>query len=368
MKTTNRRIAALILALGTALMFVPSCMDAAEEDKTSGTENAAIEANTTGETSAAEITENDETDDATETAETAETAETTETAEAAETVETAETEITATFTNGVYSGDIAAFELGIAFDDGGDNGVHSSDYSLWSNENTSRYANLSAPETYTVTFDGTEYEGEYLYSYIYGYNTYVSDYYDIDNGKFAVNAQSGEIVYMQRFYDGDDNENACVYTVEQCTEIATSFAEEYIDVDEYEIKIIETSLFTGCYFIKTIDGIESWDQIGVVVSKVVGKVELFMCGMLSSYDASTASTASLTDSVSALTSENATSALETKLDAIYGEYKSYEVQNRILAKLASGDVCLISYVSVEVNEGDEHTVKILLCESSSVTE
>ncbi|MCD8311571.1 MAG: hypothetical protein LUD43_03590, partial [Firmicutes bacterium] len=105
-------------------------MDAVEDDKTSGTENAAIEASTTGETSAAEITENDETDDA------------------------AETKITATFANGVYSGNIAAFELGIAFDDIGDNGVHSSDYSLWSDENTSRYANLSAPETYTVTFDG----------------------------------------------------------------------------------------------------------------------------------------------------------------------------------------------------------------------
>ncbi|MCD7783732.1 MAG: hypothetical protein LUI15_07605 [Firmicutes bacterium] len=340
-----KKILSMVLCLMLCLSVI-SCSDAVEDDKTSGTENTAIEANTKGETSAAEITENDET---------------------VETAEAAETEITATFTNGVYSGDIAAFELDGSYDDG-DTGVHSSDYSLWSDENTSRYANLSAPETYTVTFDGTEYEGEYLYSYIYGYNTYTSDYYDIDNGKFAVNAQSGEIVYMQRFYDGDDNENACVYTVEQCTEIATSFAEEYIDVDEYEIKIIETSLFTGCYFIKTIDGIESWDQIGVVVSKVVGKVELFMCGMLSSYDASTASTASLTDSVSALTSENATSALETKLDAIYGEYESYEVQNRILAKLASGDVCLISYVSVEVNEGDEHTVKILLCESSSVTE
>ncbi len=152
------------------------------------------------------------------------------------------------------------------------------------------------------------------------------------------------------------------------TVLATECANGYIDIDEYDLEVVETSLFVGCYFYKTVNGIESWDRIDIVVSKVVGKVESLYCGMLGSFTSSTAGTSSLTDSVSALTSENAVSALEAKLDAIYGEYESYEVTNQVLAKLANGSVGLVSTVNVEFGEGDSYQVTILLCDSSSVTE
>ncbi|MCD7832025.1 MAG: hypothetical protein LUI01_07170 [Firmicutes bacterium] len=360
MKTANRRTAALILALVTALMFVPSCMDAVEEDKTSGTENAAIEANTTGETSADEITEKDEADDAAENAETA------ENAGNAEIVETAETEITATFTNGVYSGDIAAFELGITFDDGGDNGVHSSDFSLWADENTSRYKRENAEETYSITFDGVTYTGTYYYTALLRYTTFEIDCYRMDSGWFSVKTNRGELVEF--FYIADEGSGTGAYTLEGSQSTAEALASQYFDTTAYELETSEDDYWNVYSYTVYAGGIATRDTVNIGVSKYTGKVEIFSSADLGAFSSDTASMASLTDSASALKSENAAAALEAKLDAIYDEYESYEITYQTLAKLPSGDACLISNVSVKIKEEDEHMVVILLCEASSVTE
>ncbi|MCD7712809.1 MAG: hypothetical protein LUJ25_08965 [Firmicutes bacterium] len=145
-------------------------------------------------------------------------------------------------------------------------------------------------------------------------------------------------------------------------------ASQYFDTTAYELETSEDDYWNVYSYTVYAGGIATRDTVNIGVSKYTGKVEIFSSADLGAFSSDTASTASLTDSASALKSENAAAALEAKLDAIYDEYESYEITYQTLAKLPSGDACLISNVSVKIKEEDEHMVVILLCEASSVTE
>ncbi|MCD8055358.1 MAG: hypothetical protein LUE25_01355 [Clostridiales bacterium] len=281
------------------------------------------------------------------------------------TVGNSEAEITATFANGIYSGDIAAFELGGSYDDG-DTGVHSSDYSLWSDENTSRYEREDAEETYSITFDGVTYTGTYYYTVLWDYTNFEVDCYRINSGWFSVKTNNGELVEFLHVVDEDSGTGA--YTLEGSQSTAETFASQYINTEAYTLETWENEYYNSYCYTVYVDGIATRDTVNIGVSKYTGEIAIFSAGDLGAFSSGTASTASLTDSVSAFTSEKAASALEAKLDAIYDEYESYEVPYKVLAKLANGDVCLISTVDVETETDNWYQIMILLCNSSSVTE
>lgn len=265
------------------------------------------------------------------------------------------------------SNDIVALELGGSSDDG-DTGVHSSDYSLWSDESMARYQREGAAETYTITFDGTEYTGTYSYTALRNYTSYEYDTYLTDSGSFSIRTDNGVLVEFVGSCDESSYDTAPYSSIEDCQTQAENLASQYFDMSEYTLETSAGDIYNSFRYTIYSDGVPTRDTVNICVSIYTGEVIIYSAGDLGAFTFSTASTSSLTDSVSALTSENAASALEAKLDAIYGEYESYEVTNQVLAKLANGSVGLVSTVNVEFGEGDSYQVTILLCDSSSVTE
>ena len=74
-----------------------------------------------------------------------------------------------------------------------------------------------APEQVTVTFDGKEYTGEYVYSYLLSPRTYPCHHYATrDDFQFEINGETGELVH---FMIPQALPSGSTLTMEQCREV-----------------------------------------------------------------------------------------------------------------------------------------------------
>ncbi|MCD8003574.1 MAG: hypothetical protein LUG88_06675 [Clostridia bacterium] len=275
-----------------------------------------------------------------------------------------------------------------------DTGVHSSDYALWSSENYTYHEDTAAPETYTITFNGVELTGTYLYSQTDRGDSFQRDKYKVDSldgylgGFFDINTSTGEVVFFfrQREYpEGYSSNVRGDYSFDECQAAAEELAAQFINTESYILETEEGTSLDSFDYVYYVDGVETRDCVSILVSTYTGEVVYYFSGDLGAFAESNAATTSASDSVSVseavenLKSEEATAVLEAKIKTIYSDYISYSVSEQTLVRFEDGSIGLLCMVDVtipwaqELESGEtslytHYAVTILLCNSSSVTE
>lgn len=134
-----------------------------------------------------------------------------------------------------------------------------------------------AEKTVKVNFDGKEYEGEYLESTYYSYNSYrTDDFMNKDGTWISINADTGElaginIMSVERYKEEKQAED--VKDAESvCEAIAREYASRYADLSEYSLLKSNQLRYSDSYstytflFAKEIDGIRTADWISCSVT------------------------------------------------------------------------------------------------------
>lgn len=247
---------------------------------------------------------------------------------------------------------IIALEIGGSADSA-DGGVHSSEYPLWSPESLTRHADSTAPDTLTVEFDGVSYEGRYLYSAANGFNTYQTHYYEADNADFAVNAESMELETLLLFPDVPEPYGL---SAGECKDIAVKAASEFIDVNEYELKINPGEYYHGYHFIRCIDGIETCDRLSVGIA-VTGELATLSLNSVNVFqNIPQALSGETEEKTNVLQSQNALEVLEEKISQIYQNTDNiyYEIAGKTLVVLDDNELGMVYAVDVSiVSEADK---------------
>ena len=249
--------------------------------------------------------------------------------------------------------DIQAYEI-TATVDLNDGGTHVEEYPLWTVENCNAFSNSNAPAIKSVVFNGEEFTGSYWYSVIELYNNYQSDYYEFPGGWFAVNSSTGELVSIV-FYSIREGDK----TSEQCLELATTLAKQYIDIGEYVVNTVPGEFVHSYTFTRYINGIETCSKLSVGIS-TSGDIVAFSHMMLDAFD--TSDSGKLDTQVSNV--ELATTAIEErssdimakKISTIYPENERYVISKKLLVILESGKPGIVYFVDVdlpEIQQGDE---------------
>ncbi|MCD7944810.1 MAG: hypothetical protein LUH43_08030 [Clostridia bacterium] len=286
------------------------------------------------------------------------------------------------------SSGLVAFEIGGSSDDS-DPGSHSSEYALWSDENYLQHEDSTAPETYTITFNGVELTGTYLYSRTGYGDLFQRNYYQIEasdgylGGYFTIRTDTNEVVDFVRGHEYPENYDDDVrgeYSFEQCKASAEALVSQYIHIEDYELETEEEGALDHFVYTYCVDGIETKDRVSILVSTYTGEVTLFSAGDLGAFsensEVTATSTVNTSDAAEVLTSDEAEEILEAKVNAIYSDYDSYEIYYQVLIKLPDGSIGMLNTVTVkystELDTGETayngYQIMILLCNSSSVTE
>lgn len=237
------------------------------------------------------------------------------------------------------------------------NGIgYPSECEFWSGEKQTRFQDDSAPRTRTVSFNGNTYTGTYQYSIVQIPDIYQTDYYALQNGKFAVYHATGKLSLLS-IYGKDSGE----MTADDCFEHALEAAMQIADVSEYVLTVIPTETLHWYRFERYIGDIQTAERISIGVT-TTGEITQLVCVQLGAFDSVLSSDTTVDDivarSVDALFSSQADDVLNTKINQIYGDLNkkypdsspslSYEVTNSLLVALPDGTLGLLQTVSADV--------------------
>lgn len=144
--------------------------------------------------------------------------------------------------------------------DGAAQSKTSSEFDLWSNENTSSHIEVDAAKTYTINFEGKEYIGKYENSHVELMTNFRADKYCFDGGEFNINSKTGELTYLF-FYKPGVSEKTI--TIEQGEKIASSLAEKYINISDYNFSFTEYKTYYNYCYVKVLNGIETPEKLSI---------------------------------------------------------------------------------------------------------
>ena len=143
---------------------------------------------------------------------------------------------------------------------------------------TPRVVAAIAPESMTISFDGSEYSGAYDKT-----STYLPHVHDVHKyaGKdiwFHVDSVSGDVVGISFLYEPD---NRATITEDECRAKAESIASQYIDIGKYQLEINRTEIYDNylmkyTYYCEVL-GCQTADRLFVTIDGN-GKVFAFMKG------------------------------------------------------------------------------------------
>lgn len=248
---------------------------------------------------------------------------------------------------------IQAYEITSAVDLN-DGGIHVDEYPLWAVENCNAFSNGNASAIKSIKFNGEEFTGNYWYSVIELYNNYQSDYYEFPEGWFAVNSSTGDLVSIVFYSIREGNK-----TSEQCLELATTLAKQYIDLDEYVVNTVPGEFVHSYTFTRYINGIETCSKLSVGIS-TSGDIVTFSHMMLDAFDTSNLGKLDIQIGDIELTTtaieENSIDIVAKKINTIYPQNKRYVISKRLLVILESGKPGVVYFVDVdlpEIQQGDE---------------
>lgn len=262
------------------------------------------------------------------------------------------TEIVAEST-GVYSEEsLATFLVGMESDSLTD-GFVTAECDFWSTDYRQPYQEETASKRVTIIFEGVSYTGDYSHSRIDLPNTYRSDYYRLADGEFAVNAETGDVVFW-----GVPNAQIGEMTAEDCEDIANEFVSQFADLEQYSLTIRPGNYMHNYKYTKYINGVPTADMCSVSIT-TAGKIVLFDSRMLGAFDSGTfRMNAEVEQDFTILSSSQVETALADKVQTIYndlssaGQYEkstfSYEVKNSQLVLLPDNSIGKLYRVDISV--------------------
>ena len=227
-----------------------------------------------------------------------------------------------------------------------DAGNHTEEYPLWSSEKALDHNDPSAPEKYTVKFNGTKYTGAYQDSYVPYGASYISHEYMGDDVEFTINAETGELTsfrYRKNPYSQDN-------TLDEtgCRKIADEFAGKYINASDYTVTVDVPTAGSRKYrfhYEMAINGLETLEYLSVAVDES-GNIVSFNSRLLNSFN-------NVVDVV--YDEEKVVNAIENKLKSIYKDvdtYEGYEMEGFYITKLKDGGYGFVCSVAAEFERID----------------
>jgi len=255
-----------------------------------------------------------------------------------------------------WKGSYKALEAGNY--DSSDGGTHSVEYDLWSSENQTRHENKSAAKELTITINGQTLTGKYKHSLVRKPNNYVSDFYETDDGyRFTVNANTGELVNCWLITAKEEKDlDLPVKSEEELRTIAENIAKQYINVNEYTVKLEikeyapDSNHLFDIYnftFQRYINNIKTTDYVIISVSDkgILRQFSSLMLGKMAKV------------SLDGFDAETAEAVVKDKVNTVYRNYDSYEIKDQTAVLLQDGSPAMLYKVSVkkEYNNSDGTT-------------
>ena len=204
--------------------------------------------------------------------------------------------------------------------------------------------------TKRIEFDGIEYEGTYSDSRYMFYNNYLSDFYEFEHGEFSINENNGKLdtILVYNTEEGDES-------FEQCKEKAITLASEYINLEEYKVRVEEREWMYTFQFEKTIGGCKAASQVIVSVS-TSGEIISFIAESTDEMEAflSSEKLDSYEEKVRKLTSDEAKAGLDEKIMEVDPNCDEYNVIDTRVVFLRNGDIGVLYKVELLEKEKQEN--------------
>ena len=231
---------------------------------------------------------------------------------------------------------LAVYEISAAADQS-DTGTHTGAYSLWTGAQCAMDQDPSAPRSRAISFDGISYTGSYWYSTTELYDTYASDFYQFDGGWFSVRAGTEELASLALLTppQGDN-----LYQWEIQAE-AVRLAEQYIDPADYQL----TASFDGTIhtfrFRRMVGTLPTCAEVSVGIY-ADGTLGTFCRKMTGEMDAALERIGfgAAETLAGRLSSQEALQAVEKKLNQTYSQLDAFDMDEKTLVLLETGDLGL----------------------------
>ena len=224
------------------------------------------------------------------------------------------------------------------------------EYEPWSNENLLVHDREGAPSEMTVVFNGKEYAGKYSLSANAYYADHVYDHYDFDGGWFVLDPKNKELKEISLPNSGKGNLKAKDLEGE-----AKSLAAQYIDIDEYELSITEEyPPLIEFSFKKTVHG-QNTSAILIITYGSNGELANFGLSMCDEFDKALAkySDDELSQLIDRYTSQDALELVKEKLDSCCGNYYNFDIRNKVLFVMDTGDLAMVYEIVVDYRTDEE---------------
>lgn len=232
-------------------------------------------------------------------------------------------------------------------------GLDLAEYDFWSDDCTQPYQEESASKKVTITFAGGSYTGDYNCSRILLPNTYRSDYYRFAEGEFAINAETGKVVFWG-VPDAQEGE----MTAEECKEIANAFVSPFLDLDQYSLTVRPGNYVHNYTYTKYVSDMPTADKCNVGVT-TAGKVVLFDSTMLGAFSSNVLrADAEVEQNFGLLSSDQAEAVLVDKVQTVCSDLSniaqyekstfSYEIKHSQLVLLPDNSVGMLHKVVITI--------------------
>lgn len=241
------------------------------------------------------------------------------------------------------------------------------------------YYDENADKEVSVVFEGVTYIGTYHKTYISYLDNQWVDVYRSNKLSFSIIRDTKEIREFGggMLYESEPEIKDLNFSEKQCIEIANSYANQYINVSEYEINTNCDSV-TGTYLVtykKPYNNIDTSELLMIETSYVTGKIMGVYKRSIGQFDndeiAKNKSSIDLLLKYSkAVADKKAKNICEEICDKKGYELKSIteEEEKRILYRYENGDFALITKYNVELDGQSETLTIVTTVEDSSPDE
>lgn len=231
---------------------------------------------------------------------------------------------------------------------------------IWNQE---YFESENAPKTYKITYNGTTFDGDYLYSVNRKCDSYIQNIYNTDDGvQFAIKDGTENIVYLnfqtKEFFNTEPYKEEVVNQQEYAIELSKTIASDFINIDDYIMSVGDPKVYSveedtndsfSFYFVtfaREINGLSTSDYItvkttskGTLASIILGDVGIFEEIKTINY------------SISELNQR-----IDNKVKSFYKKL-DYEVINnsidrQIICMTQSGEICIYSSQKVIVHSNN----------------
>lgn len=230
--------------------------------------------------------------------------------------------------------------------------LYTHEFQIWSTELVNSFESTNASKTLDVEFDGNTYSGEYAYSVFFEFDTYRTDFYNMEQGWFEVNSSNNKItdIVFTNTSDGGS------ITAEECEAEALRIANQFIDVSKYEMTVKTDEFFHSFSFEMKIAGLNTCARCYMLFSKS-GELVEFSLSMTDEMEEilDSGNINAAERNVKWLTSEGAEFVLANKIRISNPNMDKYEIIDKTVILLENGEVAVAYTVVITEFDVEEDT-------------